>query len=46
MKKAAHAIMDLVKQSYETVGNTNDLDLAQKLKAEGVKRSRIDRSVI
>lgn len=40
MKKAAHAIIDLVKQSYETDGITNDFDLAQKLKGQGVKRSR------
>ncbi|WGG46773.1 endonuclease VIII [Rossellomorea sp. DA94] len=40
LNKAAHAIMDLVKQSYETGGITNDPVLAQKLKAKGVKRSR------
>ncbi len=39
-KKTAHGIIDLMKQSYETGGITNDLDLAQKLKAQGVKRSR------
>jgi endonuclease VIII len=40
LKKAAHSIKDLVRQSYETGGITNDLDLAQKLKGQGVKRSR------
>lgn len=40
LNKAAHAVMDLVKQSYETGGITNDPDLAQKLKGQGVKRSR------
>ncbi|MCR8847868.1 endonuclease VIII [Rossellomorea sp. SC111] len=40
LNKAAHAVMSLVKQSYETGGITNDPDLAQKLKDQGVKRSR------
>ncbi|WP_406687648.1 endonuclease VIII [Rossellomorea vietnamensis] len=40
LNKAAHAMMDLVKQSYETGGITNDPVLAQKLKDKGVKRSR------
>ena len=40
LKKAAESIIHLVKQSYETGGITNDLELAKKLKAEGVKRSR------
>ncbi|WP_226672516.1 endonuclease VIII [Rossellomorea aquimaris] len=39
LKKAAESIIHLVKQSYETGGITNDLELAKKLKAEGVKRS-------
>ncbi|MGG4167689.1 endonuclease VIII [Rossellomorea vietnamensis] len=37
--KAAHAVMSLVQQSYETGGITNDPDLAQKLSDQGVKRS-------
>ncbi|PFG07488.1 endonuclease VIII [Bacillus sp. es.034] len=40
LNKTAHAIIDLVKQSYETGGITNDPKLAEKLKSEGVKRSR------
>lgn len=40
LKIAAESIIHLVKQSYETGGITNDLELAKKLKAEGVKRSR------
>ncbi|WP_240794293.1 zinc finger domain-containing protein [Bacillus sp. BHET2] len=39
-KKAAIGIIDLVKQSYETGGITNDLSLVQKLHGQGVKRSR------
>lgn len=40
LEKAAQSIIDLVSQSYETGGITNDLELAKKLKSEGVKRSR------
>jgi endonuclease VIII len=40
LKKAAHSIKDLVRQSYETGGITNDLDLAQKMKGQGGKRPR------
>ncbi|MEL3974553.1 endonuclease VIII [Rossellomorea oryzaecorticis] len=37
--KASEAIIRLMEQSYRTGGITNDLELAEKLKAEGVKRS-------
>ncbi|MEI2664290.1 endonuclease VIII [Rossellomorea sp. LJF3] len=40
LKKAAHATIDLVNQSYETGGITNDPKLAKKLKSKGVKRPR------
>ena len=40
LKKAGRAIIDLIQQSYKTGGITNDLELAEKLKSEGVKRSR------
>ena len=40
LKKAARSIIDLVRQSYETGGITNDLELAKKMKSEGVKRSQ------
>ncbi|BCB02620.1 endonuclease VIII [Bacillus sp. KH172YL63] len=38
--KAAQGIIDLVRRSYETGGITNDPSLVQKLKDQGVKRSR------
>ncbi len=37
---AADAIIHLMKQSYETAGITNDLQLVEKLKQEGLTRSR------
>ncbi|RDI42202.1 endonuclease VIII [Falsibacillus pallidus] len=40
LKKAARAIIDLMQQSYKTGGITNDLELAEKLKSQGVKRSQ------
>ncbi|WP_227396395.1 endonuclease VIII [Jeotgalibacillus aurantiacus] len=39
LRLAAEAILQLTKQSYETGGITNDLELANKLKAQGQKRS-------
>ncbi|MBA2174743.1 endonuclease VIII [Halobacillus locisalis] len=38
LKKAAQASIDLMWQSYQHKGITNDLELAERLKAEGVKR--------
>ncbi|MBN8192866.1 endonuclease VIII [Bacillus sp. NTK074B] len=40
LEKAAESIIHLMKQSYETGGITNDLELANKLKSQGVERSR------
>ncbi|QHT45041.1 endonuclease VIII [Bacillus sp. SB49] len=37
-RKAAEATIDLMWQSYRHKGITNDLDLAERLKKEGVKR--------
>ncbi|MCP3032221.1 endonuclease VIII [Halobacillus sp. A1] len=38
LAKAAHACIDLMWRSYENNGITNDLTLAERLKAEGAKR--------
>ncbi|MCA1055727.1 endonuclease VIII [Rossellomorea aquimaris] len=40
LQDAADAIIFLMEQSYQTGGITNDLQLVEKLKAEGVTRSR------
>ncbi|NMH69324.1 endonuclease VIII [Bacillus sp. RO3] len=40
LTKAAEAMIQLMVQSYKTGGITNNLELADRLKAEGMKRSR------
>jgi endonuclease-8 len=39
LRQAAHAVKKLMIQSYETRGITNDLQLVEKLKKQGEKRS-------